>query len=93
MFKRYPELYERALVMSFEPNVIVKYRLLDPKIGTLFIFQCLTKSGTATISFGGLTSFGCKINALPESFCKIASDLNLLQPLDWFTLMVTNIIL
>ena len=34
MYEKYPMLYERSIVMSFEPHALMAIRLLDEKIGT-----------------------------------------------------------
>jgi hypothetical protein len=70
MFEKY-DLYERAIVIAFEPHILYMVRRADERIGTSLIVA------------SWLVSAGCKHYILPQGFCNTVNTLGVTEWLDW----------
>jgi len=80
LFAKY-DLYERAMVISFEPHTLYKLRKLDEKISTSLIVA------------GWLISAGCSHHILPQNYCDVLHSFGIVHFLDWAVLKLSTSII
>jgi len=71
-------LFERAMVISFEPHTLYKMRMLDERIKTSLIVA------------GWLISAGCAHHIIPTDYCDTLNSFGVVETLDWTILKLST---
>jgi len=81
MFLKYPTLYDRAIIIAFEPHALYKLRIIDPQVGCALIVADM------------LISRGCEHKVLPSFFCTTVKSIGIESVLDKAALKIGKEIL
>jgi len=80
MFVKY-DLFDRAIVIAFEPHILYMVRRADERIGTSLIVA------------SWLVTAGCKHYILPNGFCNAVTTLGVAEWLDWMILKASTTVI